>query len=452
MILTKGKRMNETAKVMESASTSAGIKNKFLPWIIWSCGGFFYFYQFIIRASPSSMTEELMDTFQVHGLALGVLVAFYSYAYSPMQIPLGVIMDRFGPRKILIFSCSLCILGCLIFASASSLPVACASRFLMGVGSACAWIGSIKLATLWFPPHRVGTVIGATMFLGTAGPSWAIPILAKAVDSFGWRQSMYGLGTIGIFLVIFMWFVVRDHPPTEDSLIVKNQKQEPILSSLKKILLSKNVIINAFFAMLMYVPLAAFADLWGVTFIQDLYQISKPLAASIVSATFFGMGIGALVVSHFSDRIGSRRLPMIISAAGSLIVYALIFYVPGVPLKLMYCLTFLSGFFFTGQLMCFASAVEMVPVSSSGAVVGFTNMTVMLSGVIFQPCVGWLLDLSHKNTNQYVKIVSDFKESYNMQDWRFALSSITVCLVIALFLTIFIKETHPKTRVIHTHA
>ena len=422
-------------------------KKSALPWIVWGCGGLFYFYQFIIRASPSYMAEELMQSFQVHGLALGALVSFYYYAYAPMQIPLGLMLDRFGPRRVLIMSCTLCILGSMTFASSHTLTIACAGRFLMGMGSAGAWIGSLKLATLWFPPDRTGTIIGATMFLGTMGPFFGGPLVAELVGYAGWRQAMYLLGALGTLLVVCMWVFLSERSPGSTSIVAQAQPPESILKSLQKVFFVRQVWINAAFAMLMYVPIAAFADLWGVTFIQDLYHVEKPVAASVISSVFFGVSMGAFASTYFSDRVGSRRLPMVIGAVGSLITYSLIIYVPGISLTMMYVLTFLAGFFFTGQLMCFASAVEMVPVSSSGVVVGFTNMVVMLSGVIFQPFVGWLLDLSHRMTQEAALGSS----MYTLQDWRFSLTSIIVCLTVAFLLSFFIKETHPRTGILHKH-
>ncbi len=427
--------------------TSKG-KSGFLPWMVWGCGGFFYFYQFIIRTSPSYMTDDLMQAFQIQGLTLGVLTSFYYYAYSPMQIPLGLMLDRFGPRRVLIASCGLCALGCILFASSYHLTIACTGRFLMGIGSACAWIGSIKLATLWFPSDRVGMIIGLTMFLGTMGPFFGGPIVANVVDHMGWRQTMYLLGGIGALLIAFMWILLSDRPQTAMAIPENSQPVESIAKGLQVVFLSPQVWINAVYAMLMYVPLAAFADLWGVTFIQDLYQIETPLAASVISSVFFGVSVGALVTTYLSDKLGSRRLPMAIGAVGSLIIYCIIIYIPGIPLTVMYGLTFLTGFFFTGQLMCFASAVDMVPSSSSGVVVGFTNMVVMLSGVIFQPFVGWLLDLSHRMSEDASSRVS----LYAIYDWRFSLTSLVICLAVALFLTLFIKETHPKKHVLHKHS
>ena len=419
-----------------------------LPWIIWGCGGLFYFYQFIIRTSPGYMTEELTQAFHVKGLALGVVVSFYYYAYAPMQIPLGLMLDRLGPRRVLMMSCSLCVLGCFLFASSPSyLSVACAGRFLMGMGSACAWIGSIKLATLWFPPERVGMIIGLTMFLGTMGPFFGGPVVAEFVKQIGWRQTMYLLGILGALLVALMAKMLSDCPPDLSAKPSSHEEGEKVslLHGLKAVFLSSQVWINALYALLMYVPIAAFADFWGVSYMQRLYPIETPLAASIISATFFGISVGALVTTYFSDKIGSRRLPMILGSAGCLGIYCGIFYTPHIPLTAMYALTFLAGFFFSGQLMSFASAVDLVSPSLSGVVVGFTNMVVMLSGVVFQPFVGWLLDFSHGKASEHSSL-------YEIKDWKFALTSLVACVLLSLFLTFFIRETHPKTLAVHQNS
>ncbi|MGI4850445.1 MAG: MFS transporter [Janthinobacterium lividum] len=423
------------------SETLISSKKSWLPWLVWSGAGLFYFYQFILRASPSYMAEELMDSFKVHGLVLGIVGAFYYYAYAPMQIPLGIILDRFGPKRVLLGACFICILGCLCFASAPNLTIACFGRLLMGAGSAGAWIGSIKLATIWFPAHRLGTVIGATMFLGTVGPFWGGPVLADVVDYAGWRSSMFVLSGIGLGLLIFMFSTIRNHE-SENVPHAAHKTQAKVMENLKKILISGKVWLNAFYAMLMYVPMAVFADLWGVSFIQDLYHIDKSTSARIVSYVFFGTGLGALVVSYFSDQVGSRRIPMFLGALGSLIVYILIIYMPGISMTGMCFLTFFAGFFFSGQLMSFASAVEMVPISSSGVVVGFSNMIIMLSGVIFEPLVGWLLDFSRGRGQINYNLEDVSLDTFSMVDWKFALSSIVICLSLALVFAYFVQETH----------
>ncbi|MBX9697020.1 MAG: MFS transporter, partial [Alphaproteobacteria bacterium] len=130
---------------------------------IWACGGLFYFYQFIFRVSPSVMTEELRTAFDANAYQIGNMISYYYIAYAILQIPIGLLLDRYGPRRLLTFSCLVCALGGAVFANAYTMPVASFGRFLMGAGSACAFIGTLKLATLWFPLEKVGLAAGVTM-------------------------------------------------------------------------------------------------------------------------------------------------------------------------------------------------------------------------------------------------------------------------------------------------
>src|SRR5690606_31220485 len=112
-------------------------------WIFWGIAALFYFYQFILRVSPGVMSQELMRDFAVQGCALGVLGAFYYNAYAAMQIPLGILLDRFGPRRLMAASCAVATLGTYLFSQAETLSVASFGRLLMGAGAACGFIGTL---------------------------------------------------------------------------------------------------------------------------------------------------------------------------------------------------------------------------------------------------------------------------------------------------------------------
>jgi sugar phosphate permease len=130
--------------------SSRGLSHSQKAWLFWGLAALFYFYQFILRVSPGVMSHELMRDFAVQGCALGVLGAFYYNAYAAMQIPLGILMDRFGPRRLIAVSCATAALGTYFFSQAETLALASFGRLLMGAGAACGFIGTIKLATLWF--------------------------------------------------------------------------------------------------------------------------------------------------------------------------------------------------------------------------------------------------------------------------------------------------------------
>jgi len=412
----------------------------YLPWAIWLCGGLFYCYQFILRVSPSIMTEELMRAFQVNGYALGVLSAFYYYAYDALQIPLGFIMDRFGPRRVLTFSTSLCVLGSFLFASATILPFAAIGRLLMGAGSACAFIGTLKLATLWFPPQKVGKIIGFTMVLGTIGATSGGAPLAFLLEYIGWRASLLLISGLGLLLALAMWFIIRDKNNTSSSIEPLLPSANDLWKGLSKLLRNSQFWIIATYSSLMYVPLSAFADLWGVPYLSTIYHLERKIAASAIAMIFFGIAIASPITPYLSDYFQTRRYPMIISAIVSVILYAVIIFVP-IPLPVMYVLLFLTGISFTGQLLGFAAICEIIPSSMSGLTLGLTNMTVMLSGVIFQPFIGWILD---KAWNGKIEQGLPF---YTLENWKLALASIPLCLILALSLTYFIRETFTKNPV-----
>ena len=105
-------------------------------WLIWGCAALFYGYQFMLRVSPGVMADDLMETFQVDACSLVTLTGFYYYAYAVLQIPVGTLMDRFKPRRMLTFAAIICGLGALVFSSADSLSTAAFGRTIIGAGSA----------------------------------------------------------------------------------------------------------------------------------------------------------------------------------------------------------------------------------------------------------------------------------------------------------------------------
>ncbi|MBL8677209.1 MAG: MFS transporter, partial [Alphaproteobacteria bacterium] len=123
-------------------------------WFVWSFAGLFYLYQFILRNSPGVMTDDLMRDFSVEACSLGILSSFYLVSYVSLQIPVGLGMDKFGPTRLLKGAILLCMIGTIFFALSDSFYLACFGRLLIGAGSTCAFLGSLKLATNWFHAER----------------------------------------------------------------------------------------------------------------------------------------------------------------------------------------------------------------------------------------------------------------------------------------------------------
>ncbi len=408
--------------------------------IVWFCGAMFYFYKGMVVVSPSIMTEDLMRAFSVNGFALGVLAAWYYNAYAAMQIPLGIIMDRFGPKRVLVFSASLCSIGCFLFSSADTIQQASIGRLLMGAGSACAYIGTLKLITLWFPPHMNARMIGLTMVMGTLGTTVGGRPLALLIENMGWRGGVMMMAALGTTIALMIYFFVRDDqaPRSDVEEAFAQGPQRSMTDGLKHVVKSLPAWFISSYKLLMYVPLAAFSELWGVPYLMELYKIDRADAAWMISMTFLGIAIFSPVTAALSDFIKSRKLPMIIGAVAAFAVYMVIIYVPHIPQSMMYVLLFLAGIAFTGQVIGFVSICEIMPIWAGGVSVGVANMTVMLSGVIFEPLIGKLLDVVWDGT------MTNGIRDYTLANYQIALSVIPLALFASIIVIYFVPETFKR--------
>lgn len=413
-------------------------------WLIWGCAALFYCYQFMLRGSPSVMADDLMVSFQVDACSLGILTGCYYNTYAALQVPAGAFMDFFKPRRVLTFAAVICGLGTLIFSMADALYVAAFGRALIGVGAAMAFLSCLKLATLWFPSHKLPLILGLTVTLGTAGGVFAGYPLAWLVEVYGWRHAMWLVALIGFALAVLGWSFVRDTPPEnlEKEILKSHGDKEAhlpetgFLTNILEVIRNPQSWLIAAFGFLTYVPLSGFTDLWGTPYLMTTYQLDKPTAATINSVVLIGLGLGSVLFPFLCNFLKAYKPTVFISAFGSLIFYAIILYFPGMPLWfLITCLLF-AGVFLGGQFLAFSMTCSLNPLSASATAGGFHNMLCMMSGVIFMPFIGWLLDYAWQGG--YANGV----RVYSNAEYTFALSSIIISLVVSCLIIIPIKEKY----------
>lgn len=413
-------------------------------WLIWGCAALFYCYQFIMRVSPNIMADDLMAAFHIDACTLGIVSGFYYYTYSGFQIPGGTLLDKFKPRRVLAVAIILCSSGTLLFSFAESIYVASFSRAIIGAGSALGFISCFKIGSLWFPAHRLSLIVGLTLTLGTLGAVSAGYPLAWLLSIYGWRHSLFLLACAGIVLAIISWIVVKDTPPKElKAEVLKSHGgadahtyPSSLLGNIIEVIRKPQSWLIAFYGFLMYIPLSGVSDMWGPTFLISAYGVDKMTAGFINSALYIGLGIGSPFFSYLCNFLKSYKLTILISALGALLMLSAVYYIPGMPLWLLTTCLFLAGFSLGGQFLAFSMAGAINPLSAAGTAAGFQNMICMLSGVLFQPFLGWLLDLSWKgNLLNGIRV-------YTASEYTFAFTPIIVCLFLACLCIIPIKEKY----------
>lgn len=413
-----------------------------LAWAVWGVGALFFGLAFFLRVSPAVMVDGLMRDFAVGGALLGNLSALYFYAYAALQLPVGLVIDRWGPRRVLSAAAAVCAMGILLFATAESLGAAYAGRFLIGAGAAFPFVASLTLATLWFPPRRFALLTGLTMLAGMTGAILGQAPLAALVDAVGWRAAMSGLAAVSLLISALTWLLVRDRPPGQAS-AAPVEPADPgggMLAGLGLVLRQGQTWLIAFFAAAMAGPMLSFGGLWCVPYLMQVHGLARPSAALTASAMLLGWALGAPAVGWLSDRLGRRRPPMIGGAMAALITMLALLYLPGLPLTGFAALLFLNGAAASSMTICFAAAREHNPGHAVAVAYGFVNSVNIASGALYQPLIGLFLDLNWDGTTAAGARV------YSATAYDSALAVLPASYAIAVVLGFMIRETWSRPR------
>ncbi len=409
-----------------------------LAWTVWGLGALLYLFAFYQRVAPAVMTDQLMAEFAIGGAALGNLSAFYFYAYVAMQIPTGVMADRWGPRRVLAVGSGIAALGSLLFAFAPSFGWAGFGRLLVGASVAVAFVSTLKLASHWFPPQKYALASGMALFFGVTGGVMAGVPLRLLVESFGWRMVMGSAGAFAALLCIAIWLLVRDDPAERDFTSYHQGSaghHAPILTGLVETLSYRNTWL------LMLAPIGfsgavlTFGGLWGVPWLRQVHGLDPKAAAAVTSTLLAAWALGGPLLGSWSQRMGRRKPLYLASGAVACAGWAAVIFLP-LPLWLMIPLLVVIGFASGNIIIGFAWAKESLPLRLMGTASGAVNMGPLLGGVLLQPGVGWLLD------RRWGGALENGVRLYDPAAWQHGFTLMFAAVVIALALMPFARESH----------
>lgn len=408
-------------------------------WLIVCCGMLFYCYNYFLRVSPSVMQPELTQAFHITATQFGTLAGLYYWAYTPMQLPAGMIYDKFGVRFVLCVASLVAAIGLAVFISADHFATAGLGRFMIGLGSAFAYIGTLKLASIWLPANRFATVAGLATAIGMTSGAFAQKYLNKIVELIGYQAALHTALIAGVVLSIIIVLLVRNRPSQQN--LSGNEMQTPInirqlLAAMRIIFTNPQMWLIGIIGCLLYLPSSVFLDLWGIPYLKTVYQLTAQQAVTISSLTFYGWILSGPIIGYFSDKIRRRKMPLTVTGFFAAILLCVVFYVPGLSVYSLDFIFFFIGFCCGAHPLCFALGKESNPIQISGTSVAVTNMLIMAGGAIFQPVVGKLLDLHTTSP-----IGPQNLPVYSSSDYTFALSVIPIGVALGIFLSLFLKET-----------
>src|SRR5512137_636595 len=356
-----------------------------------------YVLSFFHRTAPASIAGDLTRAFDIPRAVLGALAATYFYVYTVLQIPVGVLADTFGPRRLLTAGSLVAGAGSLVFAFAPAWGIAAAGRTLVGVGVSVAFIAVLKVNAVWFPANRFATLNGATMFAGNLGAVLAGAPLAWAVTQASWRTVFVALAALSATIGVASWFVVRDRPEDAGFAPVNPGKDgagppQAWTLALRQVVTNPATWPGFFVNLGIGGSFLAFAGLWAAPYLVEVHGMGQVVAAQHASVLLLGVAAGSLLVGAVSDRLGSRR--------GVMRVYTLLYtlsWAPWVldvrwPLPATLAWFALMGLLIPGFTLTWAVAKEVNRPEHSGIATSVVNVGIFLGTGILQPLVGWVLD------------------------------------------------------------
>ena len=396
-----------------------------------------YVLSFFQRFAPAGIANDLAAAFETSAASLGVLAATYFYVYTVMQVPTGMLADTLGPRRMLRLGGVMGGVGSFLFGLAPSLDIALVGRTLIGLGVSVVFIAMLKLIAVWFEESRFATLVGLSMLIGNLGSVLAGAPLSAVAQATGWRGVFVGVGVLSLVLAVLCWLIVRDRPEAEGAapMAAPRFDRTVLFNSLLSVVRNRAtwpaILVNtglcgAFFT---------FAGLWTVPYLMQVHEMTRPVAANHLSLWFGGFAVGCLALGSLSDRLGRRKPVIIVASHVYGAVWLILLSGMRMPLEFSYALFALQGLATASFSLTWACAKEVNPPMLSGMSTSVTNMGSFLAAAIFQPVVGWVMDLGWKGD-----MVAGARV-YDLAAWRGGVGVATALALVGIVCSWWIVET-----------
>jgi MFS family permease len=407
--------------------------------LMWALAAAFYLFGFFQRVTPASLAPDLMRDFGLTAAGLGNLSAFYYYAYAAVQIPTGMLVDRYGPSRMFFAGAILGGVGSIVFAWAETPGYAGLGRALIGAAHGFAWVSMLKLVTHWIAPERFATLSGLSLGVGTLGAVLAGPPLRWLADAFGWRIVIGVSGLLALALAVAIRTKMRDDPVDFGfaSFLPKGQHDTPpasALADLREILRYPNPWLLGLVNSGTCGAFLAFAGLWGVPLLSQVHGIGVAQAALITSSMLVLFAAGGPLFGLWSDRLRRRKRPFVIGALAMLGGFAVLTVWPQGPLALLVPLLLAASFGAGAMVLSFGFAKESAPLRLQGTVTGVVNAGVMLGTLVQMPVIGLILD------SRWQGVVIDGVRQYDVSAYRAGLVFLLAWIALATLLLAVTRE------------
>jgi sugar phosphate permease len=400
---------------------------------------FSYILVYFHRLCPAVIALDMQESFAATATLLGVLGSAYFYPYAIMQLPAGLLVDSWGPRKTVSIFFLLAAGGSVLMGVASTLSPAILGRLLVGVGVSTLFVSNFKLLAEWFTPREFVVMGGIFMAMGGVGALSSSAPLAWLSNLIGWRASLVAVGIVTLLMAVLLYVVVRDRPDDGVATGAKVGPGDPqgprigLLEGMRRVVTSGRFWPISIWTFFTTGISFALGGLWGGPYLMRVYGLSKPAAGAVLSMFSVGLIVGSPILSGLSNRVGRKPIFVAMSLLFFAIFVLLYLSPAGLPVPLLYvlfsCISLCGGA--TGPIVATVSK-ELFPVAIAGTAVGTVNLFPFFGAALFQVVMGAIVGR--------VEAGGEGPAPAYGAMFLFCLG----CTAAALVTTCFLKETLPR--------
>jgi MFS family permease len=372
-------------------------QNSKYRWVVFAAVLFAYFLIVTQRTAPGLISDQLMKEFHVTASTIGLMASIQFLAYAGLQIPIGILSDRFGPNFFLIIGASLNGLGTVIYSLAPNELILLLARLLVGMGDATIWVNLVLILSQWFKVKEFVGLLGIAGMFGSLGFLMATVPFSDWISLSGWREPFLIVGILLCFCSLLLYLVLVKKAKQMNFVTVKKEKkQENALVLLRRIFSSRQSWATFLCHFGLVGTYVGFIGSWAVPYGMHVYGLTRSHASQLIMFGLFGAIIGAPLTSWISSRLKMIKRPYIIVHLVVFLSWTAFLLFNGKPPYFMLIILFLIIGFGNGACsLTFAAVRQYFPLKEVGAASGFANTGGFLSAVLLPSIFGKVLDHFH---------------------------------------------------------
>ncbi|MCH2678127.1 MAG: MFS transporter [Alphaproteobacteria bacterium] len=399
-------------------------KNQFFYIMLVLCAG--YTVSQFLRTSLGVLSPNLMHDFNINPNNMGLLGGVFFLSFAIFQIPAGILIDKYGPRKVMSSVIIFAVLGSIIFALSNSFYILLIGRVLMGLGCSICLMGSLVLITRWTDSDQFSKLAGIILAVGGIGGLLATTPLSYFSELFGWRLSFWLAAAVTFCVMVLYYFILEDR---KNDLILNRSNETISLKNLLFILKERNFKFMIPMSLMSYSSLVVILGLWGAPYLKDIHGLDSVERGKILMLMAISWNIGSFVFGRLRSIFGNYKNVVIFGATGVIIllfILSIITEINSIYLYILFCILGFFGAFSVALISHYQVLFDKEYMGRALSTANFFNF----GGVFF---VQWL-------TGKIIYLMGGDSTGAPIEAYRLAFLFVAILLLISLCIYFFSNE------------